>query len=467
MSTTASSSTSTSTPSTASSTAPATSTSSSTRPRKLGMKALAVTDHGNMFGAVAFHDAGRDKGIKPILGCEIYVAPGQPLRQGGQRHRGGVQPHDAAGRGRGRLPQPREAGLHRLHRGLLPPAAHRQGGAGQAQPGPDRPLRLPLRRDRAAHLRNGQEAAALQSVGEFSRDLRQGALLPRGAWTTASRSSGGSTRACSASTTSTGLPLVATNDAHYLRQDDHQAHDVLLCIGSGKKVHDTERLRFDTERVLREERRRDGGASSPTIRRRCANTVRDRRDVRVQPQAGGLAARLRRAARLHHRELLREGDARRLRGAAAGCSSRWPRPGRLAPHRSPTTRRGSTRRSASSAASASPGYFLIVWDFIRYAREQGIPVGPGRGSAAGSLVAYCLRITDIDPIEHEPHLRALPERGAHQPARHRHRLLREPPRRGHRVRHPQVRPRERGPDHHLRDHEGQGGGARRRAACST
>mgnify|MGYP003694102197 CR=1 FL=1 len=80
-----------------------------------------------------------------------------------------------------------------------------------------------------------------------------------------------------------------------------------------------------------------------------------------------------------------------------------------------------------------PGYFLIVWDFIRYAREQGIPVGPGRGSAAGSLVAYCMRITDVDPIDFDLDLRALPEPRARVAARHRHRLLRAAPRRGDRA----------------------------------
>ena len=110
-----------------------------------------------------------------------------------------------------------------------------------------------------------------------------------------------------------------------------------------------------------------------------------------------------------------------------------------------------------------PGYLLIVWDFIRYAREEHIPVGPGRGSAAGSLVAWCMRITDVDPIDFDLHLRALPQPRAHLDARHRRRLLRAAPRRGHRLRHAEVRPRERRADHHVRDDEGEGRRARRRA----
>ena len=115
---------------------------------KLGMKALAVTDHGNMFGAVVFHDAARAKGIKPIAGCEIYVAPGSRFDKAGS----GIE----EAYNHMTLLASDEAGYHNLvklvsiglHRGLLPPPAHRQGGAGQAQPGADRPLGMPVRRDR-------------------------------------------------------------------------------------------------------------------------------------------------------------------------------------------------------------------------------------------------------------------------------------------------------------------------------
>ena len=103
------------------------------------------------------------------------------------------------------------------------------------------------------------------------------------------------------------------------------------------------------------------------------------------------------------------------------------------------------------------GYFLIVWDFIRYAKEHNIPVGPGRGSAAGSLVAYALSHHRHRSPAERAAVRALPESRAHQHARHRHRLLHEPSRRGHRLRHAEVRPRPGGADHHLRHHGGEGG----------
>ena len=160
--------------------------------------------------------------------------------------------------------------------------------------------------------------------------------------------------------------------------------------------------------------------------------------------------------------VVREGFAQRLprlqgaRGARRRCK-----------HTIDEYERRLDLRNRHDQADEVPGYFLIVWDFIRYAREQGIPVGPGRGSAAGSFVAYCLRITDVDPIEYDLHLRALPQPRARVAARHRHRLLRAAARRSHRVRHAEVRPRERRADHHLRDDEGARRRPRRRAASWT
>ena len=132
--------------------------------------------------------------------------------------------------------------------------------------------------------------------------------------------------------------------------------------------------------------------------------------------------------------------------------------------------RGRIRRRSGSAGRAEIGvlekqgfvnYFLIVWDFINWAKEQGIPVGPGRGSAAGSMVAYVMGITDIDPIQLQAALRAVPESGARQPAGYRRRFLPEPPRRGDRLRAPEIR-RARGvADRHLRH------AWARRASCAT
>ncbi len=249
------------------------------------MKAVALTDHGNMFGAVAFHDACDSAGVKPILGCEIYVAPGSRHEQRGDGDRGGLQPPHAPRLRRRGLPQPREAGLHRLHRGLLPPPPDRQGRAGEAQRGAHRPLGLPLGRGRRPHPRRERGGGAAFG-GRVQRDLRQGPLLPRGDGPRDRGAAAGEPGARSASTERTGLPLVATNDAHYLRKDDHQAHDVLLCIGSGKKVHETGAAAVRHAGVLREERGGDGGRV-PRPSRSALEHGEDRGDVRLHPQAGG------------------------------------------------------------------------------------------------------------------------------------------------------------------------------------
>src|SRR5688572_15729065 len=211
---------------------------------RLGMKALAVTDHGNMFGAVVFHDAARARGIKPIAGCEIYVAPGSRFDKAGS----GIE----EAYNHMTLLASDEAGYHnlvklvsagytegfyhrpRIDKDLL--AKHSQGLIG---------LSGCLSGEIAGLLRSGQEDAARKSVGEFSEIfgpdrfyleiMEHGIDLQR-------RVNQGLFRIHA----QTGLPLVATNDAHYLSKDDHHAHDVLLCIGSGKKVADTDRLRFDT-----------------------------------------------------------------------------------------------------------------------------------------------------------------------------------------------------------------------------
>ena len=153
----------------------------------------------------------------------------------------------------------------------------------------------------------------------------------------------------------TGLPLVATNDAHYLHQDDHQAHDVLLCIGSGKKVGDAERLRFDTNEFYLKSRRGDGRRSSRTTRRRSPSTVQIAEMCDFTLKARVDAARLRRAARLHDRELLREGDPRRLRRAAPGPRAAG-RGGAAAPPARGlrgAARQGDRRHPAASASRAT------------------------------------------------------------------------------------------------------------------
>ena len=195
------------------------------------------------------------------------------------------------------------------------------------------------------------------------------------------------------------LPLVCTNDVHYLKNSDHRPHDVLLCIGTGKTVNDTDRLRYHGDQFYL----KTGAGNGRGLRRLSRGDGQHgahRRAVPRRPVGDGqLPAELRRAAGVHARRLLRADRPRGLRVPAAApegpAGARHP----AAYHR--RVRAAAQLRSRDDQADEVPGYFLIVWDFIRYAREQSIPVGPGRGSAAGSFVAYCLRITDVDPIEYD------------------------------------------------------------------
>jgi DNA polymerase-3 subunit alpha len=363
---------------------------------RLGMKAMAITDHGNMFGAVAFHDACRERGLKPILGCEIYVATGSRFeRQAASaseayNHLTLLAASDAgyhnliklvsAGYLEGFYHRPR------VDRELL--AKHHEGLIG---------LSGCLSGEIAQHLLAGAEEAALRSVGLFSeifgRDRFYLEVMEHGL-PDQRRVNQGLVRIRQ----KTGLKLAATNDAHYLHRDDHQAHDVLLCIGSGKKVGDADRLRFDTREFYLKSAeemaalfpdRPEALATTVEIAEMCDFTLKGVSTLPAFEVPPGFTIDT------YFEKVTRDGFAERARALAplaAGGRLRHP----LADYEARLEKEiGVIRRVGF------PGYFLIVWDFIRYAKERHIPVGPGRGSAAGSLVAWSLRITDIDPIEND------------------------------------------------------------------
>ena len=362
----------------------------------LGMKALAITDHGNMFGAVAFHDACRERGIKPILGCEIYVATGSRLDKSAA---GITEAYNHL-----TLLASDDTGYHNLVKlvsiGYLEGFYHRPRIDKEVLAKYSRGLiglSGCLSSEIACQLRNGAEAAALRSVGEFSEifgpDRFYLELMDHGL-EEQRRVNHGLLRLRDR----TGLPLAATNDAHYLRRDDHQAHDVLLCIGSGKKVQDQDRLRFDTEEFYLkspEEMARlfpdqpEALASTLRIAEMCDFTLKAAASLPAFDVPPGFTIDS------YFEKVAREGFAARrqaLDPLAEAGRLRYP----LSVYAERLDKELGVIRRVGFA-----GYFLIVWDFIRCARERRIPVGPGRGSAAGSLVAYCLRITDIDPIEND------------------------------------------------------------------
>ena len=195
------------------------------------------------------------------------------------------------------------------------------------------------------------------------------------------------------------MPLVATNDVHYLTHGDHHPHDILLCIGTGKNVNDRDRLRYHGDQFYLKtaaEMQKVFGEMPEAL----ANTVRIAERCRVDIPSDknylpNFAVPAPYTLNDYFEHVVREGFAQRLARLQALHASGSLR------HPIEDYENRLSYEIEMIKRMEYPGYFLIVWDFIRYAREKGIPVGPGRGSAAGSLVAYCLRITDVDPLDYD------------------------------------------------------------------
>ena len=344
------------------------------------MPAVALTDHGVLYGAMEFYFEAKRKGIKPILGCEMYVAPrGHRDRSARDEYHLTVLAQDI--RGYRNLMKLVSAGFidgyyykPRVDLELL--AAHNEGlivlsgclGGGVQQ-----------------HLMHDENERARALIADYRaifgtryflelhhhhnplEDKVRAALL--------------------AISTELGVRPVATNDFHYLRKDDSGAHDVLLCIGTGKMVADTDRMRFEGDDFYFKsaEEMRALMSAAPDA---CDATldIADMIDIDFETKSFALPA---------FPVPPEEGDDRRYlrRLCLAGFAERYPEP--TAEH---VQRLEYELDIINQMGYAS--YLLIVWDFIRYARERGIPVGPGRGSAAGSIVAYCLRIADVDPFRY-------------------------------------------------------------------
>ncbi len=362
---------------------------------QLGMPACAITDHGNMFGAVEFYNAMKKNGVKPIIGCEMYVAYGSRLDKLGvedQQADAGSNNHlivlAATNEGYRNLVKLVSAGYTegfyykpRIDKELL--REHRQGLI---------VLSSCLKGEVSQNLAGGNYARAKEAALQY-RDILgpenffleiqdhgipdQQKIIPMMARLGEE----------------TGLQLVATNDSHYLNKDDAFAHEVLLCIGTGKTLGDERRMKFysddfyvkgadEMERVFR------------AYPQAVANTARIADRVNMSLDVSG-----------HHlpkfpvpkgfdaagyfEKIAREGLKRRLDKPANRKHEPQAYQDRL------------DQEIEIIKSMGFPGYFLVVWDFIKYAKDNGIPVGPGRGSAAGSLVAYAMGITDVDPLEYD------------------------------------------------------------------
>jgi DNA polymerase-3 subunit alpha len=361
---------------------------------KLKMPAIAVTEHGNLFSSVMFHDHARAKGVKPILGCEVYVAPGDRRTKSGNP--GETANHlvllsetlegyhnliklVSSGYTEGFYYKPR------IDKDLL--AQHSKGLIG---------LSSCLKGEVAEGLSHAQEKKARDAAAAYKDILGPENFFLEMQWHGIEEqrvvNSG-----IPAIAKDLGLGLVCTNDVHYLRDTDAHPHDILLCIGTGKAFTDPKRLRYEARQFFLKTPE-EMEKTFKDFPQALANTVRiaDRCNV-VLPEGENYLPNFDVPPGFtldeYFEHVVREGFKERLprlkQLAAAGQLR----------HTIDEYERRLSYEVDMIKQMKYPGYFLIVWDFIRYGRENGIPVGPGRGSAAGSLVAYCLRITDVDPID--------------------------------------------------------------------
>ena len=349
------------------------------------MPALALTDHGCLFGAWSFHKAAKKAGIKPILGMEAYVAPGDR-------------------RDRSRIGQGKKAYYH-----LVLLARDREGyrnlvklsSIGYTEGFYRRPR---VDREVLARHSKGLIVSSACMAGEVARHLlaedREGAR-EAAQWyanvfdgryyleVQAHDSDGQAklNREVFSLADELGLPVVATNDSHFLTASDHEAHDVLLCIGLGKDRDDPNRMRYD--RGLYFKNALEISERFPDRPDVIANTLAIADQVNLEfNKKYHLPAFPLPASQKDENEYL-------VHLAMVGAQARYGDP--LSDH----VRERLDFELGVIKGTGYAGYFLITWDFIDWARRNGIPVGPGRGSAAGSIVAYSLRITNLCPLEHD------------------------------------------------------------------
>jgi DNA polymerase III subunit alpha len=363
------------------------------RAAELKMPAVALTDHGNLFGAVKFYNAALQHGLKPIIGCETYVAPTNRFDRSPDADR----PNHLV------LLCENERGYRNLVK--LASAAYTEGY--YYKPRIDKGL-LAQHSDGliclSACLR-GEVAAALsadryEAARQSAYDLRD--IFGKGNFFLEIQDQGITEEHrinphLARLSRETGIPLVATNDCHYLTQADARAQEVLMCIQTGKTLSDTARMKFPTEQFYfksYEEMLSVFGEIPEALDRtleiaeRCNVHLEKKHHVFPHfevPPGETLDS--------YFERVTREGFARRRERL-----ERLQTEGRLR-HPLEAYAERLEREIALIKQMQFAGYFLIVWDFIRFAREKCIPVGPGRGSAAGSLVSYALHITDVDPLQ--------------------------------------------------------------------
>ena len=360
----------------------------------LGQKSVAMTDHGNIYGAVHFFEAAKHKGIKPILGCELYVCKAEDHRAESPNdqynHLLVLAENEEGYRNLIRLTS--EASLHGFYRkprvskkylsenssGLIGFSGCLSGELCEAL-------------EKGHYDKAAQSALQYQDIfgkGNFYLEIQdQGLEQEKRILPDLYRLE-----------KELGIPLVATNDSHYLCGEDSHAHDVMLCVQTGAKVHDANRFRFDSDQFFVKSADEMSALfkDSPEVVSRTVE-IAERCNLKLHkvdnpfpefavPQGHTIDS--------YFEQVCREGFQKRLDTSVRILETRGV--ARAARHEYDARLQHEINIIKQMKYS---GYFLIVWDFIKYARDHGIPVGPGRGSAAGSLVAYAMEITNIDPLQ--------------------------------------------------------------------
>ncbi|HEY1984405.1 MAG TPA: DNA polymerase III subunit alpha [Terracidiphilus sp.] len=360
----------------------------------LGQKSVAMTDHGNIYGAVHFFTAAKEKGIKPILGCELYVCKNEDHRAPAQgddyNHLLVLAENEEGYRNLIRITS--EASLYgfyrkpRVSKQFL--AAHSKGLIGSSGC-----LSGELCEELSAGRYEKARDVALQyqdifGKGNFYLEIQdQGLEAERKIQNDLFRLE-----------RELNIPLIATNDSHYLCGEDSHAHDVMLCVQTNAKIQDTERFKFDSDQffVKSADEMERLFPDSPSVLARTME-IAERCNFKMHPVDNPFpefAVPAGHTIDTYFEEVCREGFKKRLDTAIRTLEARGQLRTPLHAYEARLNYEIGIIRQMKY-----PGYFLIVWDFIKYARDHGIPVGPGRGSGAGSLVAYCMEITNIDPMQ--------------------------------------------------------------------
>ena len=353
------------------------------RVKELGQTSVAITDHGNMYGVVDFYKACKKEGIHPVIGCEVYVAPRTRFDKShdldsGARHLILLCRNETGYRNLSYLvTQANLEGFYmrpRIDLELL--KEHHEGLiALSACLGGELPRRL-RNGDYAGAKKHAQWIKELMGEGNYYIEIQdhglpeQREILPN----------------LVRLARELDLPLVATNDAHYLAREDAQAQDVLMCIQTGKTVDDPNRMKFESEEfyIKSEE---EMAALFPDYPEAIENTAKIAEACQLDFQFGTY----------HLPEFPYppgyDGNSLLEKLCREGFEKRYP-------DNPPGYRERLEYELNMIRTMGFVDYFLIVADFVGYAKSQDIPVGPGRGSAAGSMVSYCLEITDVDPMKY-------------------------------------------------------------------